>query len=62
MLQWDEEQGINIMLLHLYVIISHWLAMGVTIYWTELVDWNTGLNYWTEIFLFFTQVVVRLAS
>ena len=25
--------------------------MGVTIQWTGLLDWNTGLDYWTDIFL-----------
>ena len=26
--------------------------MGVSIHWTGLLDWNTGLDYWTEFFLF----------
>ena len=30
--------------------------MAVTIHWTGLLDWNTGLDYWTEIFSFFGQV------
>ena len=25
---------------------------GVSIHWTGLLDWNTGLGYWTEIFPF----------
>ena len=24
---------------------------GVTNHWTGLLDWNTGLDYWTDIFL-----------
>ena len=31
---------------------------GVTILWTGLLDWNTGLDYWTELFSFFGQVSV----
>ena len=26
--------------------------MAVTIHWTGLQDWNTGLDYWTEFFSF----------
>ena len=26
--------------------------MAVTIHWTGLLDWNTGLDYWTDIFSF----------
>ena len=29
--------------------------MGVSIHWTGLLDWNTGLDYWTEVFSFFGQ-------
>jgi len=29
--------------------------MGVTNHWTGLLDWNTGLDYWTHIFLVFTH-------
>ena len=29
--------------------------MAVTIHWTGLLDWNTGLDYWTEVFSFFGQ-------
>ena len=25
-------------------------------YWTKTLDWNTGLDYWTDIFLIFTHV------
>ena len=28
---------------------------GVTNHWTGLLDWNTGLDYWTDIFLVFTH-------
>ena len=28
---------------------------GVSIHWTGLLDWNTGLDYWTEVFSFFGQ-------
>ena len=37
---------------HKYV---HW---GVTIQWTGLLDWNTGLDYWTDIFLVFAHSMV----
>ena len=29
--------------------------MGVYIHWTGLLDWTTGLEYWTEVFFFFGQ-------
>ena len=29
--------------------------LGVSIHWTGLLDWNTGLDYWTEVFSFFGQ-------
>ena len=29
--------------------------LGVSIHWTGPLDWNTGLNYWTEVFSFFVQ-------
>ena len=29
--------------------------MAVTIHWTGLLDWNTGLDYWTEVVSFFGQ-------
>ena len=32
--------------------------MGVSIHWTGLLDWNTGLDYWTELFSFFGQACV----
>ena len=31
---------------------------SVTIQWTGLLDWNTGLDYWTDIFLVFVHSVV----
>ena len=31
---------------------------AVTIHWTGLLDWNTGLDYWTELFSLFGQVSV----
>ena len=31
---------------------------GVTIQWTGLLDWNTGLDYWTDIFLVFAHSMV----
>jgi len=34
------------------------IKSGVSIHWTGLLDWNTGLDYWTAIFLVFTHVVV----
>ena len=35
-------------------------VVAVTIHWTGLLDWNTGLDYWTEIFSFFGQVFMFL--
>ena len=32
--------------------------LGVTIQWTGLLDWTTGLDYWTDIFLVFVHSVV----
>ena len=29
--------------------------VAVTIHWTGLLDWNTGLDYWTEVVSFFGQ-------
>ena len=34
--------------------------MGVTIQWTGVLDWNTGLDYWTDIFLVFVHSMVGL--
>ena len=33
----------------------HIFELAVTIHWTGLLDWNTGLDYWTEIISFFGQ-------
>ena len=33
-------------------------ARDVTIQWTGLLDWNTGLDYWTDIFLVFAHSMV----
>ena len=35
---------------------------GVSIHWTGLLDWNTGLDYWTELFSFFEQVCVYFSA
>ena len=39
-------------------------VMGVTNHWTGLLDWNTGLDYWTHIFLVFThsEVIFVMSS
>jgi len=34
--------------------------MVVNIHWTVLLDLNTGLEYWTDIFLVFTHAMVSL--
>ena len=34
-----------------YIIL--YIILGVSIHWTGLLDWNTGLDYWTGIFLVF---------
>ena len=36
--------------------------LAVTIHWTGLLDWNTGLDYWTELFSFFGQVSVFILA
>ena len=33
-------------------------STAVTIHWTGLLDWNTGLDYWTEVFSFLQNYVV----
>ena len=33
------------------VITPRNTVKNVTIQWTGLLDWNTGLDYWTDIFL-----------
>ena len=38
--------------------INHCMMMGVTIQWTGLLHWNTGLDYWTDIFLAFAHSMV----
>ena len=36
---------------------------AVTIHWTGLLDWNTGLDYWTGVFfLFWTSFCVFLVT
>ena len=30
-------------------------SQGVSIHYTGLLDWNTGLDYWTEVFSFLGQ-------
>ena len=39
----------------LYFSAIHVMQWGVTIQWTGLLDWNTGLDYWTDLFLVFTH-------
>ena len=34
-------------------IINSYVSLGVTIQWTGLLEWNTGLDYWTGIFFVF---------
>ena len=35
---------------------------GVSIHWTGLLDWNTGLDYWTGVFYLFRQVSIWFLS
>ena len=35
--------------------------MGVSIQWTGLLDWNTGLDYWIEFFPFIDKFVCKEA-
>ena len=44
-----------------YVICTEEVQMAVTIHWTGLLDWNTGLDYWTGIFSFFRQVIYMVS-
>ena len=39
-------------------IAIHTTYRGVTIQWTGLLDWNTGLDYWTDILFVFTHSTV----
>ena len=39
----------------LYDISRTHVQQGVTNHWTGLLDWNTGLDYWTHTFLVFTH-------
>ena len=39
-------------------VIVYVSEKGVSIHWTGLLDWNTGLDYWTELFSYFGQVHV----
>ena len=34
------------------------IVRGITIQWTGLLDWTTGLDYWTDIFLVFAHSLV----
>jgi len=36
--------------------------MVVSNHWTGLLDWNTGLDYWTDTFLVFKHIVVVVVS
>ena len=44
-----------------FTLLAHFMhtgymsALAVTIHWTGLLDWNTGLDYWTEVVSFFGQ-------
>ena len=41
---------------HLHSLCNNrYNQLGVTNHWTGLLDWNTGLDYWTDIFLVFTH-------
>ena len=41
-----------------HIVYIHVVLGGVTIQWTGLLDWNTGLDYWTDIFLVFAHSMV----
>ena len=37
-----------------YIVITHqpWQYMGeIFSHWTGILEWNTGMDYWTDIFL-----------
>ena len=34
--------------------------MVVSNHWTGLLEWNTGMDYWTDIFWFYTYLRVGL--
>ena len=40
------------------VIGTYVYCMGRYKQWNGLLEWNTGLDYWTELFSFFGQVYV----
>ena len=41
----EEEQKVC---LCMHILYSHMCMWGVTIHWTGLLDWTTGLDYWTH--------------
>ena len=44
----------------MYVCMQVVCNRGVSIHWTGLLDWTTGLDYWTGIFLVFAHSVVKI--
>ena len=42
----------------LFPDLETYMCTGVTIQWTGLLHWNTGLDYWTDIFLVFVHSMV----
>jgi len=38
------------------------IYMVVSNHWSGLLDWNTGMDYWTDIFLIFKHIVVVVVS
>ena len=41
-----------------HLFFHYFYCLGVTIQWTGLLDWNTGLDYWTDMFLVFAHSMV----
>jgi len=38
----------------MYIVVSN--------HWTGLLDWNTGMDYWTDIFLVYKHIAVVVVS
>jgi len=45
-----------------HAAMGHEPNLVVSNHWTGLLDWNTGMDYWTDIFLVFKYIVVVVVS
>jgi len=47
---------------NLFMLFMLHYLMVVSNHWTGLLDWNTGMEYWTDIFLVFKHIAVVVVS